>query len=97
MRTKPLGQIWMEGAAFQAFRGTDWMKEPCRSCDKREIDWGGCRCKAFAFTGDAAATDPTCDKSSYHADFAATAAAEAANPPPPFIYRRITGITESKG
>ena len=94
VRDKPLAQIWLEGQAFQAFRGTEWMKEPCRSCDRREVDWGGCRCQAFAFTGDACATDPTCDKSSFHADFAATAAAEAAAPPPPFIYRRITGVSD---
>src|SRR3546814_14010590 len=42
------------------YRGTDWMPEPCRSCERREIDWGGCRCQAFALTGDAAAPDPAC-------------------------------------
>ena len=52
VRERPLGDIWRNGAAFNAFRGTDWMKEPCRSCDRREIDFGGCRCQAFAMTGD---------------------------------------------
>ena len=50
--------------AFQRFRGTDWMREPCRSCEFREVDWGGCRCQAFAFAGDAEHADPACAKSS---------------------------------
>ena len=49
------------------FRGTAWMPEPCRSCDRRELDWGGCRCQALALTGDAAATDPACALSPHHA------------------------------
>ena len=48
------------------FRGTAWMPEPCRSCDRKEVDWGGCRCQAFAMTGDAAATDPACALSPHH-------------------------------
>ena len=50
-----LAEIWYSSAAFQRFRGTAWMPEPCRSCERREIDWGGCRCQAFALTGDAGA------------------------------------------
>jgi pyrroloquinoline quinone biosynthesis protein E len=57
---KSLGWIWENSDAFNKFRGTDWMPEPCQSCDRKEIDWGGCRCQAFALVGDAAATDPTC-------------------------------------
>ena len=49
-----------------AFRGTDWMQDPCRSCDRREIDFGGCRCQAFQLTGDAARTDPVCHLSPDH-------------------------------
>ena len=45
--TKPLAEIWLNGQAFQKYRGTDWMKEPCRSCPRREIDFGGCRCQAL--------------------------------------------------
>ena len=60
VRDKRLRDIWLDSDAFQKFRGTDWMREPCRSCEFREIDWGGCRCQAFAFAGDAAATDPAC-------------------------------------
>ena len=45
---------------FTAFRGTDWMSDPCRSCDRREVDLGGCRCQAFQLTGDMTRTDPVC-------------------------------------
>lgn len=61
---RDLKWIWFESPSFNAFRGTDWMQEPCRSCQKREIDFGGCRCQAFALTGDAARTDPACILSS---------------------------------
>ncbi|WP_040740469.1 SPASM domain-containing protein, partial [Nocardia tenerifensis] len=57
---RPLAEIWYESKAFNAFRGTDWMPEPCRSCPERFTDFGGCRCQAFQLTGDAAATDPVC-------------------------------------
>jgi len=55
-----LQDAWFYGSAFQAFRGTAWMKEPCRSCPQREIDFGGCRCQALALTGDATNADPVC-------------------------------------
>ena len=60
VRRWPLWQIWEASEAFQCFRGTGWMREPCRSCDRRELDFGGCRCRAFLHTGDAASTDPAC-------------------------------------
>jgi len=63
---KPLREIWEGSDAFNRFRGFDWMPEPCRSCERKEIDFGGCRCQAFALTGDAAATDPTCKLSPFH-------------------------------
>jgi len=66
VRKRPLADIWKDGAAFEAFRGEAWMPEPCRSCDRREIDFGGCRCQAFALTGDATRTDPTCAKAPDH-------------------------------
>ncbi|HUA55573.1 MAG TPA: pyrroloquinoline quinone biosynthesis protein PqqE [Candidatus Sulfotelmatobacter sp.] len=62
-----LAAIWRSSAAFQRFRGTAWMPEPCRSCDQREVDWGGCRCQALALTGDAARTDPVCALAPDHA------------------------------
>ena len=55
VRDRSLAEIWSRSPAFQAFRGTDWMREPCRSCDRREVDFGGCRCQALAIAGDAAA------------------------------------------
>jgi pyrroloquinoline quinone biosynthesis protein E len=61
-----LEEIWFDAPVFQQFRGTDWMPEPCRSCDRREIDFGGCRCQAFLLTGDVAATDPVCHLSPQH-------------------------------
>ena len=60
VQERPLRWIWEESAAFQRFRGEDWMPEPCRSCDRRHEDFGGCRCQALLLTGDASATDPVC-------------------------------------
>jgi PqqA peptide cyclase len=77
VRDRSLAEIWRDNPAFTAFRGTEWMLEPCRSCDRREIDWGGCRCQALALTGDARNADPACHKSPHHARIAALAAAEA--------------------
>jgi PqqA peptide cyclase len=59
-RQKTLESIWRESSSFQRFRGEEWMPEPCRSCDRRTEDFGGCRCQALLLTGDAAATDPVC-------------------------------------
>jgi len=64
--TTTLREAWYASAAFNRFRGNAWMPEPCRSCDRREEDFGGCRCQAFLLTGDAAATDPACAKSPDH-------------------------------
>jgi len=58
--------IWKESVAFQKFRGEDWMPEPCRSCDRRKEDFGGCRCQAMQLLGNAAATDPVCELSPDH-------------------------------
>lgn len=63
---KSLHDIWHYSTAFNAYRGTDWMSEPCRSCERKEIDFGGCRCQALALAGDASATDPICIKSPLH-------------------------------
>src|SRR5262245_43290261 len=61
-----LSEIWFDAPVFQRFRGIEWMPEPCRSCDRRDIDFGGCRCQAFLLTGDAAATDPVCQFAPFH-------------------------------
>ncbi|MEM6902804.1 MAG: pyrroloquinoline quinone biosynthesis protein PqqE, partial [Pseudomonadota bacterium] len=60
VQDRPLAEIWQNGQAFQAYRGTDWMPDICQSCERMEIDWGGCRCQALALAGDASATDPVC-------------------------------------
>jgi pyrroloquinoline quinone biosynthesis protein E len=64
VETRSLREIWEESDAFQRFRGEEWMPEPCRSCDRRTLDFGGCRCQAFLLAGDAAATDPVCSLAS---------------------------------
>ncbi|MBK8211041.1 MAG: pyrroloquinoline quinone biosynthesis protein PqqE [Rhodospirillales bacterium] len=87
VRDRPLDEIWARGAAFERFRGTAWMPEPCTSCERQEIDWGGCRCQALALTGDAAATDPVCWKSPQHRAVRALAQAEAMAPGDRFVYR----------
>jgi len=66
VRERSLQWIWQESSAFQHFRGESWMQEPCRSCDRRTQDFGGCRCQAFLLTGDAAATDPVCSLAPTH-------------------------------
>jgi pyrroloquinoline quinone biosynthesis protein E len=76
VRDRSLGDIWRESDAFNRFRGTDWMPQLCRSCERAEIDWGGCRCQAFALTGDAAQTDPACALSPDHARLLELAAAD---------------------
>ena len=66
VRDHGLDWIWTNSEAFQKFRGEDWMPEPCRSCDRRKEDFGGCRCQAFLLTGDATATDPVCELAPMH-------------------------------
>ena len=76
VRDLALDEIWTRSEAFGRFRGTDWAPEPCRSCAHLEADLGGCRCQAFALTGEAARTDPTCPLSPDH-DIVRRALAEA--------------------
>jgi pyrroloquinoline quinone biosynthesis protein E len=66
VRDRSVAEIWFGSSAFNRFRGEGWMPEPCRSCDQRGVDFGGCRCQAFHLTGDAAATDPTCSLAPRH-------------------------------
>jgi len=86
VREHALADIWTNSPAFNAFRGTAWMREPCRSCVRREIDFGGCRCQAFALTGDARAADPVCHLAPGHERVVAYAAEQA---DAPYIYRRM--------
>jgi pyrroloquinoline quinone biosynthesis protein E len=87
VRDHRLAEIWVDSPAFQAFRGTDWMQEPCRSCDFRDVDFGGCRCQALAIAGDAAATDPSCDLSPLHHRIVALAEQAAASGAGDYVYR----------
>jgi len=66
VRDQTLDAIWQQSSSFQRFRGEEWMPEPCRSCDQRTVDFGGCRCQALLLTGDAAATDPACSLAPAH-------------------------------
>ena len=61
-----LKHIWYDSFGFNRYRGDDWMPEPCRSCDEKDRDFGGCRCQAFLLTGDADNADPVCGKSAHH-------------------------------
>ena len=88
VRDKSLADIWYHGHAFNKFRGFDWMEEPCRSCDRKAIDFGGCRCQAMAMTGNAAATDPVCSKSPMHKIVLDTVSElDAVSTLPPLVYR----------
>jgi pyrroloquinoline quinone biosynthesis protein E len=89
VRERPLAEIWYRSDSFNRFRGTSWMPEPCRSCERRDIDFGGCRCQAFAMTGDAAATDPACTLSPHHRSMKGIADEVSARPAPDYEYRRI--------
>lgn len=85
VRDRALADIWMDSPAFNAFRGTDFLPEPCQSCERREIDFGGCRCQAFLLTGDARVTDPVCHLSPNHGLVAELANAQQDEP---YVYRR---------
>jgi pyrroloquinoline quinone biosynthesis protein E len=86
VRDHSLADIWHNSPAFNAFRGTAWMKEPCASCARRELDFGGCRCQAFALTADASAADPVCHLAPGHTQVSALAAAQIDEP---YAYRRM--------
>ena len=66
VKESSLEKIWHEDFSFNKFRGLDWLPSPCRDCDEKEKDFGGCRCQAFMLTGDMHKTDPVCDKSPDH-------------------------------
>jgi PqqA peptide cyclase len=66
VRGRPLAELWREGSGMNAFRGETWMPAPCRDCDRRAVDFGGCRCQAYHLTGNAGLTDPACRLSPHH-------------------------------
>jgi pyrroloquinoline quinone biosynthesis protein E len=86
---KSLEEIWYGSSAFNAFRGFDWMKEPCRSCplERQHADFGGCRCQALAITGDPRAVDPVCHLSDHHHVIVGARIDEAPADPPPLVFR----------
>ena len=95
VRDEPLDSIWNNSSVFNAYRGDDWMKEPCKSCDEKEEDHGGCRCQAYLLTGDAANTDPVCSKSPLH-EIVETCVSNAVNPrrvEKPIVFRKKGAIT----
>ncbi|MBP2323201.1 pyrroloquinoline quinone biosynthesis protein E [Kibdelosporangium banguiense] len=83
-----LSDIWYKSSSFNVYRGEDWMPDPCRSCSRRGIDFGGCRCQAFLLTGDAAATDPVCSKSPNRATID-TILAGSPDTAPDFVMRKV--------
>jgi len=93
VREKGLDWIWEKSEAFNRFRGTEWMLDPCRSCDRREIDFGGCRCQAALLTGDPAQADPACDLSPHRAGLLKMVEEAGANfgSRPAYLYRRDPG------
>ena len=94
---RSIAWIWQNSEAFNRYRGTGWMPEPCRSCEFKEVDFGGCRCQAFALTGDAGNTDPACTLSPMHEQIFKTAENEAAADNNRFIYRNFAGGTLETG
>lgn len=92
VKERSLMDIWQNSEAFEQYRGADWMPEKCLSCPRREIDWGGCRCQAFAITGDAANMDPACEFSEHHEHLVNIALLESGSEETDFDYRRLRGI-----
>ena len=93
VRERSVGWIWEESSAFRAFRGDAWMKEPCRSCPRKHVDFGGCRCQAFALTGDATRTDPVCTLTSDRAII--DSMLDGTPPPVVYAYREMGRARES--
>ncbi len=93
VREKSVRWIWEESSAFRAFRGDEWMKEPCRSCPRKHVDFGGCRCQAFALTGDATRTDPVCTLTSDRAII--DSMLDGTPPPVVYAYREMGRTRES--
>jgi pyrroloquinoline quinone biosynthesis protein E len=93
VRDHSLADIWFNAPAFNAYRGDDWMLEPCRSCPRKHQDYGGCRCQAMALTGDPRNADPICHLSPHHDKVAAIAATfeevDANVPAGDYVYRTL--------
>jgi pyrroloquinoline quinone biosynthesis protein E len=94
VRERSLADIWFKSETFVKFRGTAWLPEPCQSCPRREVDFGGCRCQAFLLTGEAAATDPACSLSPQHGLITAALAEAEAGADGPLVYRTARASRE---
>lgn len=90
VRDSDVASIWRDSQAFNAFRGDDWMREPCRSCPEKSRDLGGCRCQAYMLTGDASNADPVCDKSIHHGSILdSVARAQESVTAQPLLFRNL--------
>ncbi|MBT8169395.1 pyrroloquinoline quinone biosynthesis protein PqqE [Phaeobacter gallaeciensis] len=94
VRDRTLSEIWYKSEAFNAYRGTDWLPDPCQSCDRKEIDFGGCRCQALALVGDASATDPVCHKSPHHQKVVQALDAALNTPEQDLVYRKLPTVSK---
>ena len=92
VRDRSLGEIWSASPAFARFRGTDWMVDPCRTCPRQDVDFGGCRCQALALTGNASNADPVCHLSPFHDRIDDIVLAETQGPIPDYRYRAAAGM-----
>jgi len=103
VRTSSIEDIWYRSEAFARYRGFDWMQEPCRSCEEKSRDFGGCRCQAWKLTGDPAAADPVCAKSPHHAALVAEVeriegiARGATAPARPLVFRNTRNARDLSG
>lgn len=99
VRERSIEWIWNESPGFNHFRGEGWMKEPCRTCDEREKDFGGCHCQAFKLTGDPTNADPTCAKSPHHhlVEKAIDTSELGLVPAKPMVFRQRNKRLEVKG
>jgi pyrroloquinoline quinone biosynthesis protein E len=86
VKTSSLAACWGDAPGMNAYRGEDWMPEPCRGCPERARDFGGCRCQAFLLTGEAAATDPACELAPRH-ELVRVARREAEREAPAWVLR----------
>lgn len=97
VRDKSIAWIWDNSPAFNLYRGTEWMPLPCKTCEFKEIDFGGCRCQAFALTGSASNTDPACSFSPLHDSIFKMAETEAGEDRNSFVYRNFSNALVEAG
>jgi PqqA peptide cyclase len=94
-RERSLRWIWEDSPVFNRFRDETWMPEPCRSCDRRARDFGGCRCQAFLLTSNASATDPVCILAPAHQVIEDTLQRVDSRGSPSWVYRMDSNLPQS--